>query len=181
MFLIFSNSRLSSKEASQSEEHRFRMCDWAPRWTACVTHGHRRATQTRRVRGTWSGPNRLRLGRRRCVASTRRADVLLHKSLVRSIIATTVLFVDLVMPSCVVYSYSCVLVYWCTRTRTVVFCLFFSSVSYFDDIFFVSLKNNCAACNRFMRNQLLFPRRSIESTEASKQTPKYKAVRSYRS
>ena len=130
------------------------MCDWAPRWMACVTHGHRRATQTRRVRGTWSGSNRLRLGRRRCVASTRRADVLLHKSLVRSIIATTVLFVDLVMPSCVVTR---LLVLVLVRTGVLVLvqsllCLFFSSVSYFYDIFFVSLKNNCAACNRFMRN-----------------------------
>ena len=108
MFLIFSNSRLSSKEASQSEEHRFRMCDWAPRWMACVTHGHRRATQTRRVRGTWSGPNRLRLGRRRCVASTRRADVLLHKSLVRTIIATILNYSTLCRPS------SCTRA-WCNR------------------------------------------------------------------
>ena len=160
------------------------MCDCSPRWMACVTHGHRRATQTRRVRGTWSGPNRLRLGRRRCVASTRRADVLLHKSLVRTI-ATILNYSTLCRPSSTRA--------WCTRLLVLVLvrtgvlvlvqsllCLFFSSVSYFYDIFFVSLKNNCAACNRFMRNQLLFPRRSIESTEASKQTPKYKAVRSYR-
>ena len=120
-FLYFRTQRLFTHQTRHFVEHRFRMCEWAPRWTACVTHGHRRATQTRRVRGTWSGPNRLRLGRRRCVASTQRADVLLHKSLVRSIIATTVLFVDprLLVRGVLVYSYlySCALVYSYSYSR----------------------------------------------------------------